>query len=233
MTGRGYGDRWWEEDRPADLEKTNAEAATKAASTSKDSYTKTIRMALVKNKKYRFWFTYKYEDPETKEILGYEAIYLGTLKLQRAATTDNEAHSFSVVSTKEEMGIGDRLITVPPTPILNYMPHAPAKQIAARIMSIYGGVTQAGQNQVVSVNRGKNDGLDIGSVLRLSRLGQIVQDRTDNAKPIKLPDEQYGSLFIFRVFNYTCRWIKAIIYIFINSLITVINIQGIFHPIIN
>jgi len=141
------------------------------------------------------------KDPETKEILGYEAIYLGTLKLQRAATTDNEAHSFSVVSTKEEMGIGDRLITVPPTPILNYMPHAPAKQIAARIMSIYGGVTQAGQNQVVSVNRGKNDGLDIGSVLRLSRLGQIVQDRTDNAKPIKLPDEQYGSLFIFRVFN--------------------------------
>jgi hypothetical protein len=68
MTGRGYGDRWWEEDRPADLEKTNAEAATKAASTSKDSYTKTIRMTLVKNKKYRFWFTYKYEDPETKEI---------------------------------------------------------------------------------------------------------------------------------------------------------------------
>lgn len=55
-------------DFPADLEKTDAAAAASSASTSKDSYTKTIRMALVKNKKYRFWFTYKYEDPETKEI---------------------------------------------------------------------------------------------------------------------------------------------------------------------
>ena len=40
---------------PPDLEKTNTASAASSASTSKDSYTKTIRMALVKNKKYRFW----------------------------------------------------------------------------------------------------------------------------------------------------------------------------------
>jgi hypothetical protein len=33
---------------PADLEKTNAASASAAASTSKDSYTKTIKMSLVK-----------------------------------------------------------------------------------------------------------------------------------------------------------------------------------------
>ena len=64
---RYYGDELGNS-LPPDLELTDAAAATSAASTSKDSYTKTIRMALVKNKKYRFWFTYKYEDPETKEI---------------------------------------------------------------------------------------------------------------------------------------------------------------------
>ena len=53
---------------PADLEKTNAASASAAASTSKDSYTKTIKMSLVKGKTYKFWFKYKYEDPNTKEV---------------------------------------------------------------------------------------------------------------------------------------------------------------------
>lgn len=141
------------------------------------------------------------KDPETNKIIGYEAVYLGTLKLQRAAKADNEAHTFAIVTSREEMGIGDRLVPVPPTPLLNYMPHPPARQVDARIVSVYGGVTQAGQNQVISVNRGKNDGLDLGAVLELYRHGPIVQDRTDNKREVKLPDERYGDLFIFRVFN--------------------------------
>jgi len=62
-----YSGAYW--DRfPPDLEKTNAASAAAAASTAKDSYTKTVKMLLVKNKEYKFWFKYKYEDPETKEI---------------------------------------------------------------------------------------------------------------------------------------------------------------------
>ena len=62
-----YNGAYW--DRfPPDLEKTNAASAAAAASTAKDSYTKTIKMSLVKGKEYKFWFKYKYEDPETKEV---------------------------------------------------------------------------------------------------------------------------------------------------------------------
>lgn len=53
---------------PADLQKTTADAAAKAASTSKDSYEKIIKLPLIKNKKYSFWFTYKYQDPETQLV---------------------------------------------------------------------------------------------------------------------------------------------------------------------
>jgi hypothetical protein len=53
---------------PADLEKTDAASAASASNGSKDSYTKTIRMPLIKNRKYKFWFTYLHEDPDTKEI---------------------------------------------------------------------------------------------------------------------------------------------------------------------
>jgi hypothetical protein len=140
-------------------------------------------------------------DPATRQIIGYEAAYLGDVKLQRAARADNEAHMFTVVTGKEEMGVGDRLQPLPPAPIVNYMPHPPEKPVEARIVSIYGGVNQAGQNQIVTINRGKGHGLDVGTVLELSRFGRTILDRTDQKQPVKLPDHQYGNLFIFRVFN--------------------------------
>lgn len=150
------------------------------------------------------------KDPVTNAVIAYEAAYLGTVKLERPAKTPDEAHGFRVVSVKQEMGVGDRLLPVPPTPILNYVPHPPERALDARIVSIYGGVSQAGQNQIVSINRGQKDGVDLGTVLELYRLGRVVTDKTDNSswsigslgkKQVKLPDTQYGTLFVFRVFE--------------------------------
>ena len=53
---------------PPDLEISSAAAAASAAAGSKDSYTKKIKLPLIKNKQYKFFFTYLHEDPETKEI---------------------------------------------------------------------------------------------------------------------------------------------------------------------
>jgi nucleoid-associated protein YgaU len=148
------------------------------------------------------------KDPVTRKVVAYEAVFLGSVKLQQEAKPGVDVHTFIVSNSKQEMGVGDLLVPAPPTPMLNYVPHAPDRLVDARIMSIYSGVTYAGQNQVVSVNRGSLDGLDIGSVLQLYHLGRVVEDK--GAKTglmgmrknlIKLPDEQYGSLFIFRVFK--------------------------------
>lgn len=151
------------------------------------------------------------KDPTTQAVIGYEATYLGTIKLERTAQASDEAHVLKVVTSQQEMGVGDRLLPVPPTPILNYVPHPPETQVNARIVSVYGGVSQAGQNQIVTVNRGKKDGIDVGTVLELYRFGETVIDRTEKGsawsigsygKPkVKLPDHQYGNLFIFRVFD--------------------------------
>ncbi|MFI4939176.1 MAG: LysM peptidoglycan-binding domain-containing protein [Burkholderiales bacterium] len=141
------------------------------------------------------------KDPGTAKIIGYEAVYLGTAKLIRAAKTADEANVFTIVSAKEEIEVGDRLMPVTPQPLINYMPHPPAQPTTSRIVSIYEGLTHAGQNQIVSINRGKKDGIDIGTVLDLYRFGATVRDRTDHGKAVKLPDEQYGSLFVFRVFE--------------------------------
>ena len=148
-------------------------------------------------------------DPVTKKQIGLEAFYLGTLKLQAQAQAGSDVHTFIVASAKEEMGKGDQLMQAPPTPMRNYVPHPPERQVTANVVAIYGGVTHAGQNQVVSINRGKLDGLDIGSVLQLYHKGKTVTDPGASKgwhnlgnPQVKLPDEEVGSLFIFRVFKH-------------------------------
>lgn len=148
------------------------------------------------------------KDPVTKQVIGYEAFYLGTLKLQAEAKAGSDVHTFSVATALQEMGKGDQLRAVPPTPIQNYAPHPPQQAVDARIVAVYGGVTHAGQNQIVSINRGKLDGLDIGSVLQLYHTGRTVSDSTAKTgwfgreQQVKLPDEEVGSLFIFRTFKH-------------------------------
>jgi nucleoid-associated protein YgaU len=141
------------------------------------------------------------KDPATKAILGYEAAYLGIVRLDRAGQQANEAHRFIIDYSKQEIGVGDRLVPLPPTPLINYMPHPPETDVQARVLSVYGGVGNAGQNDVVSISMGRAQGLDIGSVLELHRAGQLIKDSTAKGELVQLPDERYGTLFVFRVFN--------------------------------
>lgn len=147
-------------------------------------------------------------DPDTQKILGYEAYFVGNMKLTRPAKPGSDLHTFTVASAKEEIGIGDRLKPAPPTPLLNYAPHPPEGKVTARVVSIYGGVDHAGQNQVISINRGKQHGIDLGTVLELYSFGRTIEDKTARnssfsmgGEKIKLPDEQFGTVFIFRVFD--------------------------------
>jgi hypothetical protein len=148
-------------------------------------------------------------DPQTGRVLAHEAAYLGTVSLASAAHGDSDVHTFTVTASNQEIGVGDLLLPVPPAPVPNYVPHLPPRQVDARLMSIYSGMSYAGQSQAVTVNRGSLDGLDVGSVLQLYHFGQTVRDRTaaggwfgSSKSTMKLPDEQYGSLFIFRVFKH-------------------------------
>lgn len=150
------------------------------------------------------------KDPVTGKVVAYEAMYLGTVKAFAEAKPGSDVHTFIVSASAQEMGVGDLLKPAPPTAVLNYVPHPPDRGVDARVLGIYSGVTYAGQNQVVSINRGALDGLDVGSVLQLYNLGKTVADKTQpktgmfrTATPmVKLPDEATGTLFIFRVFNH-------------------------------
>ena len=83
----------------------------------------------------------------------------------------------------------------------NYIPHAPGKFISTQVISIYGGVDQAGQNAVITLNKGRRDGLENGNVLALYQKGEVVHNPNFFQRNYVLPDVRYGLVFVFRVFE--------------------------------
>ena len=149
-------------------------------------------------------------DPTTKELLGYEAVYVGAAEYVRQGETRVDAKgkseivpaTFTITNVKQEAGVGDRLALVPTREYTNYAPHAPQGAMDGQIVSLYGDALTAGQNQIVALNRGARDGMERGHVLALIHDGKRVVDTTETGKPtIKLPDERHGLLFVFRVFE--------------------------------
>ena len=155
------------------------------------------------------------KDPTTGEILGYEAQYVGKARLvhgesapgpaagQGGAAADVVPATIDIIAAKEEMRVGDRLVADAARPLVSYVPHAPAGAVEGRIVSIHGSaVVNAGQNQVVVINRGSKHGMDSGLVLAILRDGPRVVDSTDPSRAeIKLPDERSGLLMVFQTFE--------------------------------
>lgn len=156
------------------------------------------------------------KDPDSGQVLGYEAIYAGKARLLSSETTSDEVDSdgkpssaivparIDIVSAKEEIRVGDRLLPEPARTVATYTPHAPQGALNARIVSVYGSaVVNAAQNQVVVVNKGTQDGLDAGTVLAILKNGARIIDTQDPNRPmLKLPDERNGLLMVFRTFEH-------------------------------
>jgi len=156
------------------------------------------------------------KDPMTGAVLGYEAKYLGKATLVRGESvqavrsagggTDQMVvpATLDIVAAKEEMRVGDRLLPEPPRELTSYVPRAPAQQLEGSIVSVYGdAVAIAGQNQVVAINKGRTDGIEVGHVLAILKDGARVQDRSlpGERSLIKIPDERNGLLMVFRTFE--------------------------------
>ena len=112
-------------------------------------------------------------DPDTREILGYTAIFLGDARVTRYGSPS----TIEVVRAVQEINRGDRLTPTRENAIPSYSPRAPEAKITGKIMAVDGNVAEMGQYSVIAINRGKRDGLEIGHVLATHRAGEVVSTR--------------------------------------------------------
>ncbi len=138
-----------------------------------------------------------YRDPDTGDILGYEAINLGEAKLVRLGNPQ----TLAVTKSYKEILNGDYLLPKEVEDVaLNFYPRAPKKDIAGRIISVVGGVAKIGQYNVIVINKGSEDGLEPGHVLEIYQAGATVRDpHTHNL--VKLPEERAGIAMVFKPYK--------------------------------
>jgi hypothetical protein len=155
-----------------------------------------------------------------KNVLGYEQRFLGTAKVERFG----DVSTVRIASAREEIVVGDVLIPAPRGQIINYSPHAPDKAINGHIIDLARDAAEAGRGWIVTLDKGAVDGLDIGTVLAISRVFPPIPDTRPSKEPDRLdttapgalertvfyqpdryldiPAERTGLLFVYRVFDY-------------------------------
>ncbi|NQX87197.1 MAG: LysM peptidoglycan-binding domain-containing protein [Halioglobus sp.] len=140
-----------------------------------------------------------YADPITAEYLGYQVIDIGAAKL--LSSNRDEVAGLEVTRVTEEVRIGDRLLPYEERILdSSFHPRAPAEDIDGVMIGVDGGLDQIGQYSIVTINRGKRDGLQIGNVLAVYQLGRIVFDKATQTN-VQLPDTRAGLAMVFDAYE--------------------------------
>jgi hypothetical protein len=135
-------------------------------------------------------------DPDTRDVLGYQGIYVGQGRIDRTG----DPSTLRLLESVREAVVGNYLMEEEDVRPMNFFPRSPDSQIEGRIMSVLEGVSLIGQYQVVVINRGSQDGLEPGHVLRAWQTGRTIRDtqRGAFAQKVRLPDEPAGTMMVFR-----------------------------------
>lgn len=142
-----------------------------------------------------------YRDPDTGENLGHEALYVGDAELLRAGTPAK----MTLTGGAMEVQMGDRVLPDPEEETLEQFYPKPAPEfVDGKILAVLNGINQIGQYNVVVLNKGSADGLEIGDVMQIlqrSRPPRSAQAGTLWGHRNDLPLETVGMLLIFRPFE--------------------------------
>jgi len=143
-----------------------------------------------------------YKNPNTNQVLGFEATHVGDGKV----TTASNPATLLITQSNQEILPKDRLLPATTSQFNDdFEITKPSKYVVGDIVAVLNGVTQISQYQVVVIDLGKASGLIPGNILAIYQKGAKIENPIKplvgyNAK-LQLPSEWSGDLMIFRVFD--------------------------------
>ena len=146
----------------------------------------------------------EYVDPETGEVIGYEAIHLANAKLLRTEKDGEKPATLVLTKSYREVLSDDILIeSEDHYQMFQFTPRAPEEKVNGQIMSVFNGVSQIGQYMIVVLNRGEDDGLSPGHVLAIMAKGEEAEDsrRFFMFNGVDLPNERAGVMMVFKTYK--------------------------------
>ena len=144
----------------------------------------------------------EYVDPETGDVLGYEAVYLADARLIKVGE-DDEPSTLTVTKALREVLNNDVLIPYEQREqMFQFTPRPPEEEVKGQIMAVFNGVSQIGQHMVVVLNRGESDGLAPGHVFAVMQKGaEVIDSQRILFSSVKLPDERAGIMMVFKTYK--------------------------------
>ncbi|MFT5134066.1 MAG: LysM repeat protein [Gammaproteobacteria bacterium] len=125
---------------------------------------------------YRKGAAYQSGKGNARRTLGYEALHVADAVLQK---NGNPATAVIIESTREVL-VGDRLIAQSATDInTDFIPRSPSSSVNGSVISVIDGVSEIGQYQVVVLDIGKSDGIEIGNVVGIFQSGKVISDKVN------------------------------------------------------
>jgi hypothetical protein len=130
-------------------------------------------------------------DPVTGKPAGMLVMHIGQVRITGSSGDISQG---VVIRAFEEISRGDRL---KPARSINtrIQPDYPTMPLDGVIMYIRNNAAEAGQNQVVGINLGEQDGVKTGSMLKVFRAGRTVKDKVAGGQTT-LPEESIGQLIV-------------------------------------
>lgn len=141
-----------------------------------------------------------YTDEATGEVLGIQAIDIGSAKVTHA---EGDVAKLLILRSTQEVRISDRLLPSEERRIdAIFYPSPPNQEIEGHIIDVEGGVSQIGPMNVVLIDKGQRDGVEVGNVLAIFQKGERVKDPV-TGEVVSLINERAGLLMVFNVFEKT------------------------------
>jgi hypothetical protein len=139
----------------------------------------------------------RYLDPDTGEVLGYEAEDIGSGKL---VGLEPEVGTLELTRTTQDVRIGDKLLPNETGRISAiFHPANPDGVKPGSVIRIFDTISSAAQYGVIVLNRGEADGVKPGHVFALYHNGGVIRD-TIAEQAVALPAEHEGLAMVFRTF---------------------------------
>jgi hypothetical protein len=114
-------------------------------------------------------------DPDTGEILGYEAQFVANAVLEHSG----DPARVRIIQAAREVAIGDRVLptSAAEKPLTDFERHPAPAGTSGRIISVFNGVSQIGQFDVVILNRGSREHIALGHVFDAFLGGDSERDQ--------------------------------------------------------
>lgn len=142
-----------------------------------------------------------YVDPETKEVLGYEARLIARAT---ATAVDKDVSTIELTeSLQQEVRQGDKIMSedVNNYPGIFYPNNSESVAPGGRIIRVLDSIDSAAINSTIAINRGLRENVQTGQVFSIYRRGEVVQDRQAGGQQVRLPSERTGLAMVFRTFD--------------------------------